>query len=133
MLTCIPTAISNHPPSVSTPIFAGVYYHGAAFVIPTALVSSAAYAYLAYSIPAERTIYAAAASAVLVNIPLTGIVMMPGIKRLIEVSKQGASEQAKAGQSGEVLRLLKAWNAQNVVRAVLTFAAGVAGLSAAMT
>lgn len=122
----------NQPPSISTTIFARVYYRGAAFVIPTTLISSAALTYLAYSIPARRTIYGAAAGAVFSILPITKVSMFPGINRLIAISKQSGVEQEKAGQSGEVLRLLQAWNVQNSVRAALTFAGGVAGLWADM-
>lgn len=122
----------TQPPSISTPIFAGVYYRGAALIIPTTLISSAAFAYLAYGIPAQRTVYSTAAAAVFVILPMTKIVMFPGIHRLIEISKQSGVEQEKAGQSGEVLRLLKVWNAQNCVRAAFTLAGGVAGLWAVM-
>ncbi|KAK4539715.1 hypothetical protein LTR36_010426 [Oleoguttula mirabilis] len=122
----------EQPPSVSTPIFAGVFYRGAAFVIPTTLVSSAAYAYLACTTPVQRTVYGAAAAALLFNMPLTRIVMIPGINRLIEIGNLSSVEQEKAGQSGEVLKLLEAWNAQNAIRAVLAFAGGVAGLIAVM-
>lgn len=124
--------IYNQPASVSTPIFSGVYYSGAAFVLPTNVLSTAAFAYLAYAIPAQRATYGAAGAAVFAILPWTIMIMSPGIDRLIAVSKGTAAEQQKAGENGEVVKLLKAWTAQNWVRVGMTFAGGVAGLYAAV-
>ncbi|KAK5113453.1 hypothetical protein LTR85_010881 [Meristemomyces frigidus] len=128
---CLPL-LCKQPASVSTPLLAGAYYRGVAVAMPTTLVASAAYAYLAYTFRAQRTIYGVAGAAVLLNLPVTRVIMMSGINRLIETSKQSSVEQEKAGQSGEVVRLLQVWTAQNAVRAVLAFAGGVAGLWAVM-
>lgn len=122
----------NQPASVSTRIFDGVYHRGAALVIPGSIISAAASAYLAYVLPSQRTLHVANAALTVGVLPFTAAVMMKGIHRLMDVSKD-ATEQEKAGQSGEVLRLLKAWDAQNAVRAAMCFAGGIAGLWAVMT
>ena len=123
------------PASLSTPIFSGVYYRGAALVIPVTALSVVATSYLAYAAPAgttERTLYATSAALTFSILPLTRIVMMRGIHRLIDLSKMDAGAQEKAASSGEVLRLLQAWAAQNWIRMGLTAAGGLVGLYAAL-
>ena len=57
--------------------------------------------------------------------------MGPGINRLLEIGAAGSAELQKADQTGEVTKLLKAWVAQNYVRAGLAFVAGYVSLYAA--
>ncbi|EMC99205.1 hypothetical protein BAUCODRAFT_395047 [Baudoinia panamericana UAMH 10762] len=118
------------PASVSTPLFNGVYHRGAALVIPATLLSTAASGYLAYATPSQRTTYAMSGAIVFAMLPMTRLVMMPGIKRLIQLSKAETGMQEKAAASGEVLRLLKAWTAQNWVRVGMSAVGGLAALYA---
>jgi len=118
----------KQPARVSAPLFNGVYHRGAALVIPGTLVCAAAYAYLAWAVPSQRSIHAFSSCITFAILPMTMVVMMPGIKRLLHVSDDSA-EQEKVDQSGEVLRLLKAWGVQNWWRASMTFAGAMAGLS----
>ena len=119
------------PVSISTQVFAKVYYSGLAFVTPGAVSSTAAFGYLAYVHPEKRNLYLAGSALVLGVGLFTALVMKPGIGRLIEISKDAAL-QAKAEQSGEAERLLRAWVSQNYLRASLSFAGGMTGLYAAL-
>ncbi|TKA83565.1 hypothetical protein B0A55_00378 [Friedmanniomyces simplex] len=111
------------PASVSTTLFRGVFNRGAALVIPVTALSVAASAYLTYTAPAgstERRLYAISGAVTFAMLPMTQIVMMPGIHRFMDLSKGDATAQEKAAASGEVLKLLKAWAAQNWVRVVFS-------------
>ena len=120
------------PVGVATPIFAHVFYAGGAFIVPTAVTSALASAYLAYTLPRQRRLWTLAATSTLLSLVLTRVVMLPGINRLIAISVD-AGLQAKSEASGEHLRLLKAWVAQNYVRSAMFFAGGFAGLWASLT
>ncbi|KAK3707649.1 hypothetical protein LTR37_011997 [Vermiconidia calcicola] len=116
--------VYEQPASVSAPFLRGVFVRGAAFVVPGAIISSSASAYLAYAIPEQRTTLATASILTLLPLAFTRLVMMKGIQRLIEIS-ESAAEQQKGDQNGEVVQLLKAWVAQNWVRAMLAFSGGM--------
>ncbi|TKA83566.1 hypothetical protein B0A55_00375 [Friedmanniomyces simplex] len=121
------------PASVSTTLFRGVFNRGAALVIPVTALSVAASAYLTYTAPAgstERRLYAISGAVTFAMLPMTQIVMMPGIHRLMDLSKGDATAQEKAAASGEVLKLLTAWAAQNWVRVGMAGAGGLVGLYA---
>jgi hypothetical protein len=120
------------PVSVATPIFAHVFFTGGSFVVPTALTSVLASAYLAYSLPRQRRLWTIAAGSTLLTLVWTRIVMIPGINRLIAISLDAAL-QAKSEASGEHLPLLKAWVVQNYVRSAMFFVGGFAGLWASLT
>ncbi|KAL1589762.1 hypothetical protein WHR41_01615 [Cladosporium halotolerans] len=75
----------SEPPRVSTPLFAHIFRTGGIFVVPLSMTSTAASAYLAYALPLERNAWGAAALAALATMPWTGLVMLPGIRRLIEI------------------------------------------------
>ena len=122
----------KQPASISTPFFTGVYNRGFAVAVPLTLISTTAFSFLAYSLPAQRTMYAGTAGVVFSALPFTVAAMLPGINRLMEIGKGGALVQEKAERSGEVTRLLKAWAAQNWVRMGMSFAGGIGGLVAAM-
>lgn len=121
--------IYKAPPSISTKTFTAVYNRGLPVALAGSLISTAGASYLAYSVPAERVHYATMAGLAFGGLPFTRIVMMSGIKRLISLSKD-EREAEKAGESGEVEELLKTWAAQNWVRSVASFAAGIVGLYA---
>ncbi|KAM0707690.1 hypothetical protein Q7P35_004337 [Cladosporium inversicolor] len=120
------------PVGVATPIFAHVFYTGGSFVVPTALTSVLASAYLAYHLPRQRRLWTIAAGSTLLTLAWTRIVMIPGIDRLIAISLDAAL-QAKSEASGEHLPLLKAWVTQNYVRSAMFFVGGVSGLWASLT
>ena len=92
-------------------------------VVPGAILSAAATAYLAYRYPAQRTPLGVAAAVTLSWLPFTLVVMSGGINRLLEIGGN-AVEMEKAERSGEVLKLLKAWTFQNAVRGSLAFIGG---------
>jgi hypothetical protein len=120
------------PVGVATPIFAHVFRTGGSIVVPAALTSVLASAYLAYSLPAQRRLWTIAAVSTLVTLPWTRIVMIPGINRLIAISVDLAL-QTKSDVSGEHVALLKAWASQNYARTFLFFTGGFAGLLASLT
>lgn len=120
------------PVGIATPIFTHVFYTGGSFVVPTALTSVLASAYLAYSLPRQRRLWTIAAGSTLLTLAWTRIVMIPGINKLIAISVDAAL-QAKSEVSGEHVTLLKAWVTQNYVRSAMFFAGGFAGLWASLT
>ena len=65
-------------------------------------------------------------------LPMTAMIMMPGIKRLLGLAKADGVVQGKAGETGEVTRLLNAWTWQNYVRVVMCTVGGALGLFAAL-
>lgn len=125
--------ITDHRAAVSTPIFARVYARGTVAVVPATVLATSAFGWLAYATKdhISRRRYATSAALAFAVLPWTAMFMMTGIKRLIEISQDGA-KQAKADATLEVRQLLKRWTAQNYVRAALTFAAGVLGLATAL-
>lgn len=120
------------PVGVATPLFAHVFRTGGSIVVPAALTSVLASAYLAYSLPARRRLWTIAAVSTLVSLPWTRAVMIPGINRLIAISVDSAL-QAQSEASGEHVALLKAWVSQNWVRTAMFFTGGLAGLMASLT
>lgn len=123
--------IYKAPTSIATKTFAGVYHRGMPVAVAGSLISTAGASYLAYTLPGQRTQYAAMASIMVSGLPFTRVVMMRGIKRLIGISED-EREAEKAGVNGEAERLLRAWAAQNYIRCILSFAAGLIGLHAAL-
>lgn len=115
--------IYDQPASVSLKIFKGVYQRGAMLVVPGAILSATATAYLAYVYPAQRKALGTAAAITFSWLPFTTLLMFKGINRLLEIGGNSI-EMQKAEQSGEVLTLLKAWALQNAVRGMLAFAGG---------
>lgn len=123
----LPRLLSESP-RVSTPLFAHIFRAGGIFVVPLSMTSTAASAYLAYALPLERNAWGAAALAALATMPWTGLVMLPGITRLIEISRDEGL-QGKSEGSGEHLGLLRAWTKQNYIRATMLMVAGLVGLA----
>jgi len=125
---------------------------------PIALLSSTAYAYLAYLFrratpvqePELRTsnLYILAAALALSLVPYTLVVMMPTNQRLLVRAAQADDEAAtpvekerdmattgvpaKAEEDAEVCGLLEKWSRMNVVRGCLPLAATVVGLFATL-
>ncbi|KAG9605078.1 hypothetical protein KCU77_g2203, partial [Aureobasidium melanogenum] len=123
----------TQPASVVAPIFAKIYKIGVNTLFPLASTAIAAYSYLAYSsTPRKRQLYGTAAALTLATLPMSQIVMMPSISRLLEISRSSTA-QATPGLDQEVVKLLKIWVAQNYFRASLHLTAGFVGLYAALT
>jgi hypothetical protein len=122
----------SEPVGIATSLFAHVFRIGGSIVVPAALTSVLASAYLAYYVPAQRRLWTIAAVSTLVTLPWTRIVMIPGINRLIAISVDSAL-QTKSEANGEHLALLKAWVSQNYIRTFAFFTGGFAGLLASLT
>ena len=123
----------DQPPAISTPLFAKFFNAGLTFIPKVAVPAIAAYGYVAYNSndARKRNVYLTSAALMLGTLPLTQLVMMPGIRRLIEIS-QNESLRMQAGVNDEVVRLLKTWVSQNYFRASLHAVAGCLGLYAAL-
>lgn len=119
------------PVGAATTIFAHVFRAGGSVVVPAALTSVLASAYLAYQLPAQRRLWTLAAGSTLVTLAWTKFVMIAGIDRLIEISVDAAL-QAKSEASGEHVALLKAWVSQNYIRSAMFLTGGLSGLWASM-
>lgn len=124
--------IYDQPVSVSLKIFKGVYEKGAVMVVPGALISASATAYLAYAYPAQRKLLGSAAAVTISWLPFTTLFMFKGIGRLLEIGASSVETQ-KAEQTGEVMNLLKAWAFQNAVRGSLAFIGGSITLFASLS
>lgn len=119
--------------SVVAPLFDKIYHRGGATILPIATVAIAANGYLAYENNGTKSqLYATAAVFTLATLPLTQVVMGPGISRLIEIGRDGTL-QGKAEIEAEVVKLLKNWVARNHFRASLHLTAGMLGLYAALS
>jgi hypothetical protein len=120
-------------PSVVTPVFVKIYYTGAATIAPVAMAAITSYGYLAYnSNVTNRKLYMTSAILMFGTLPLTQLVMGPGIQRLIEISKNEGL-LAQNGMKEEVVKLLKTWTAQNYFRSSLHVTAGFLGIYAALS
>lgn len=123
--------IYKAPPTIATRTFTGVYHRGLPVALAGSLIATTGSAYLAYALPAQRMQHATMAALALGVLPFTRIGMMKGIKRLISLSED-EREAEKAGSTGEVESLLRAWAAQNWVRSLMSFAGGITGLYATL-
>lgn len=122
----------QEPAKLSTSVFAHTFYTGAKFVVPTSIASIAASSYLAVVLPEQRALWATSAGLVLATLPLTRVVMYPGIQRLIAISED-TSLCEESEKSRQHVRLLKAWVGQNYFRASLFLAGGLVGMLAILT
>lgn len=123
----------KQPASIVAPIFAKIYNVGVSTLFPLASTATLAYSYLAYSsAPQKRQLYGTAAFLTLATLPMTQIVMMPSISRLLEINRS-VGLQTTADVDREVLKLLKTWVAQNYFRAAIHLTAGFVGLYTALT
>lgn len=125
---CIPH-LYDKPASISTSIFAHVFHDGATVVIPSAIVSAVASAYLAYTLPDERLLWTVASTTPIATLAYTSILMMPDIQRLLSISQSNV-ELEKVERNREHVALLKKWAAHNHVRAAMYFTGGMCGLLA---
>ena len=122
-------AIYDHRPQFSASVFSQIS-KSAGPVVPTlTAISISAYAYLAYAIPEQRREWSKAAVAMALTVPWTGLVMGPGIKRLIEIS-QDKEKTLKSEQNLEHRQRLIRWVKQNYVAVALQVASAVFGVRA---
>jgi hypothetical protein len=125
-------AIHDHNAAFSTPAFAQVFYAGAKVIPAGSALATAATAYLAYAVPAQRNLWGAATAAMLFPaFVFTPAVMLGNINRLIEIS--GSEEkQGKATVTLEARQRLLKWGRQNYVRALVYFVAGALAVRATL-
>lgn len=114
------------PASISTPLFAHVFYTGGQIIVPLGLISASASLYLAWSLPHRRNLWIAAAASTLLTLPWTRVIMYPGIQALIKIS-ESATEQVRVEATQEHIPLLKTWELQNYIRASMFFIGGLTG------
>ena len=114
-------------PHISTPIFKGLFDSGGRVALPLFLLSSASSFLLVYAVPEKRTLWIIAAVLPLTLGLWTFVVMMPGVRRLVEISRC-KGQLDKSEQTLEHRQLLKSWVWQNYVRSLFVLAAGGIGL-----
>jgi len=124
----------SEPARLSTSLFTHTFHAGAKFVLPASVTSMLASSYLAWALPEQRekALWAMSAGFVLSTLGWTRLVMYPGIMRLIAISEDSKLYE-KAEGSREHIKLLKAWETQNYVRAGLFFAGGAVALWSGLT
>lgn len=115
----------SRPPSVSTPIFEELYTRGGLALVPLGIFSASCSAIVAYSIPSQRSLWAAAGLATIGQLPWTLLVMMPGIKRLNAIAASTALQEVANRE--EVTGLLMEWAWMNVVRGGFALIGGLIG------
>ncbi|KAF4462838.1 hypothetical protein FALBO_10351 [Fusarium albosuccineum] len=121
----------TRPISISTPLFNELYLRGAVSLVPLGILSGTASALVAYLVPSQRTLWAAAAAATLAQTPWTLLVMMSTNNRLNAIASS-SHEQEKISQE-EVVGLLKRWWWMNIVRGLLALGGGLTAVWAVMS
>lgn len=121
----MPLLYNDGSARVTTPLFRQIFYGGGYVALPCSLGSAAMSAYLAYlcTDAGQRKKYIAAFATSMITAPITMLVMLPGIQRLIAISESQA-EQEKSDKTLEHRELLKSWSFWNGVRAVLYLGSG---------
>ena len=114
----------------STAVFAHIYHAGAPILVPLALSCSLFNFVNGYIVSEARPTYVSAALCAIGTMAWTGLFMLKGIGRLLEIGEMERAKQEE--RQGEVVELLEAWKRQNYVRAGLGFVAGVLGVYAAL-
>lgn len=127
----LPLLFEQAPP-VSLPMFRNIFTQGAFVIVPAAILSTTANAYLAYTQPRQRRSWAVAGALMVAPLVFTQLFMSAGIKRLLDLESNTAAQKA-AESTGEVVRLLKAWNSGNWVRIGMYLASATVGLSAMLS
>jgi hypothetical protein len=123
----------NQPASLAAPIFDKIFHKGGQTIMPIATVAIATNCYLAYqSDGMARRLYGTAAALIFASLPLTKLVMMSGISRIIAIARD-VSLQGDKRVDVEVAALLRTWVAQNYFRGSLHLTAGLLGLFAALS
>lgn len=114
--------------ATSTTFFKDFYIRGALTLVPLAILSGSASGLVAYLVPAQRTIWTAAAVATLSQIPWTVLGMMATNNRLNDIAATSA-QQEKASKE-EVVELLKRWRWMNIFRGFLALTGGLLAVGA---
>ena len=120
-------------PQISTPVFKQIYYQGAKVVPPAAIIAAASSGYLAYTVPEQRNEYIKVTAASIATQIWTVVVMLPSIKRLIQISEADEKTQGRIEMSLEHRQLMIKWVRQNWIRTGLSLFAGVTTLSAMLS
>lgn len=97
-------------------------------LVPLAILSGSSSGLVAYLVPAQRTLWSAAAVATLSQIPWTLIGMMATNDRLNEIADSKV-QQEKVNRE-EVMSLLKRWRWMNIVRGLLALTGGLSAVLA---
>jgi hypothetical protein len=118
----------NQPTSINTPFFKDFYTRDALTLVPLAIFSGASSGFVAYLVPAQRTLWTVAAVATLSQLPWTGLGMMATNNRLNDIAASSV-EQEKASRE-EVVGLLKKWRWMNIVRGLLALTGGLTAVLA---
>ena len=121
------TNLYNLPLSKSAPIFATVFRQGGKLMVPAVLVAASSSSYLAYTLTAQRALWAATGVFPFAILPFTSVVMIPGINRVLKVADSSEADRELYTQD-EYRELMRKWVGQNYVRALLLFAGGMVGL-----
>ena len=138
-------ALASVPPMLLAPATIAVrqwsvmFSRGKAVVPPMALLSSSAFAYLAYNIPATSRLYASAALSSFAIIPYTLLVLSPTnsklLKRAAEAEKLSTKDELDEtrlprGESSK--ELIDKWNSLHVGRLMLPLISTLLGVWATL-
>lgn len=118
----------QQPIPISVAFFKEFYTRGALTLVPLAILSGSSSGLVAYLVPAQRTLWTAAAVATLSQIPRTLIGMMATNNRLNEIADSKV-QQEKVNRE-EVVSLLKRWRWMNIVRGLLALTGGLSAVLA---
>ena len=116
-------------PQISTPVFSAICGSAIPILPPLTLLSTSASAYLAYALPEQRRQWATSAIAMGLTFVWRGMVMVPGVRRLQQISEK-KEVLLKSEQSLEHRQLLIRWVKQNYVSVMLQLVSGVVALRA---
>lgn len=122
-------ALYDQRPQSSVPAFRSMCWSASAITPPLALLSTSTSAYLAYALPEQRREWTTAAVAMASTFLWTGLVMVPGIGRLMAISED-KDVMLKSEQNLEHRQLLIRWVKQNYVTVTLKLVSGVVALRA---
>ena len=122
-------AIYDHPPQFSAPSLKQIFSNATSVVPTITVASTAAFSYLAYTLPDRRREWTRAAIAMAITVPWASLVMGPDIRRLNEIASDKA-KMLKSEQNLEHRQLLVRWMKQNYVTVVLQLASAAFGLQA---
>lgn len=117
------------PINESTRIFSSIYHSGLPIAVALSVSAALSNATSAYLVPSSVVEYGIATASTLAPLFLTQAIMMPGIQRLLKVSKMDGSE-IQGVRKAEVVDLLLAWRSQNFARGAFCFVAGVVAMYA---
>lgn len=117
-------------PQISTPVFTRLWSGRSPLFTSLTVLSTSASAYLAYVLPEHRRSWTTAAAAMFLTMPWTGLVMLPGIRRIFTID-QNKQVQLKSEQTLEHRQKMIRFVKQNYVTVALYIVSALAGLRAA--